>query len=118
MNSSNKNLWISYLRGEFDTDGSIYLKKHGKGGKSKQPAIQFASQSSVHLLQIKELLNRLGFNCWIEKDMKVRLSGWSTTQRFLNIVKPNNNKHWQRIRELMSRIICSDSQVVRRRSSN
>lgn len=86
-----------YIRGVFDTDGSIYIRKTGKG--YSQPVISLTSVSSIHLIEIKEMLNRLGFNSWIEKsNYRVRLGGWSTTRKFLESIKPNNERHWIRIK--------------------
>ncbi|MFH1473387.1 MAG: LAGLIDADG family homing endonuclease [Candidatus Aenigmatarchaeota archaeon] len=105
LKSNDLEIWAGYLRGVFDTDGSIYLKKTGKGNKYRQPVISFTSVSHIHLLQIKELLDRMGFNCWIEKtNFRVRLCGWSTIERFLKLVKPNNQRHWTRIKQKMPRL--------------
>jgi len=105
LNSKKPEIWKSYLRGEFDTDGSIYIKKTGNKNRYKQPVVSFTSLSYTHLLQIKDLLDRLDFNSWIEKsNFRVRLCGWSTIKRFLKLINPNNERHWKRVKRLMPRI--------------
>lgn len=106
MRSNSPEIWINYLRGVFDTDGCIYLNKRtGRQRKYEQPIIQFTSRSFQHLLQLKQLLNNLKFNVWIEENnSKVKMGGWSTSARFLKLIKPKNERHWKRIKILMPRL--------------
>lgn len=106
INSNNPDVWTSYLRGIFDTDGCIYLNRVKRGIKIyTHPRIQFTSKSMKHLSQIKRLLARLGFNSHIERNnSKVTLGGWSTSQRFIDVVKPANERHNKRIKSLMPKL--------------
>ena len=105
-NSNSPNIWISYLRGVFDTDGCIYLNRNKKKTKFyTQPRIHFISKSVKHLLQIRTLLVKLGFNSHIEKyNFKVTLGGWSTSERFFKIIKPANDRHNKRIKALIPKL--------------
>jgi len=94
---SNEKLWIYYLRGVFDTDGSIYLRKAGRKMRQIQPVVDICSLSVKHLKQINFMLKGLGFSSWMEKT-KVRMAGKSTLERFFKTIKPNNNKHHLRYR--------------------
>lgn len=96
--SKSPRIWAAYLRGLFDTDGSIYLRRQKK--TIRQPIVEFRSVSKRHLARISLLLKRLGFNCWIEKGDKVRFGGWKPTLKFFILIRPNNNKHIRRFYEI------------------
>jgi len=107
--------WIGYIRGIFDTDGSIYLRRVKK--EIRQPVISICSMSENHLLQIQEILRKIGFNCWIERgNHVVRICGWSTIERFLRIVQPNNTKHLDRVGRLMPRLESPSGRAQNRNS--
>jgi DNA-binding transcriptional regulator WhiA len=96
-----KRYWKSYIRGIFDTDGSVYLRKSGPGMKYNQPVIDIASNSTKHLKQIKEIIEELGFNVWLEKsNNKVRMAGWKNAEIFFKVIKPHNNKKTERFEKL------------------
>lgn len=98
-----KRYWKSYIRGVFDTDGSIYVRKSGPGMKYTQPVIDIASNSTKHLMQIKQILNNLGFVFWFEKsNNKVRMAGWENAERFFKVINPHNNKKIERFVKIKS----------------
>lgn len=84
--SNNPKIWISYLRGVFDTDGCVSLKKFKQ---SKFPIVKFGSVSNSHIEGIQELLKRLGFNARLEK-YSVVIAGWKPVKRFFKIIQPHN----------------------------
>jgi len=97
---NNKNLYIPYLRGVFDTDGSVSIREVKKG--CIQPYVSFTSVSENHRKQIHKLLKKMGFNAWKEKH-RVRICGWSTVSRFFDLIEPHNDlkvNRWNRILEL------------------
>ena len=104
LNSNNKLIWISYLRGVFDTDGSIdkrFIKK-----KYLQPFVSFTTVSEIHKNQIYNLLKKLDFNAWKEK-YRVRIAGWSSVDRFFNLIKPHNNLRidkWNEILDMKAQV--------------
>lgn len=82
----NKNFLRAYLRGLFDTDGSIYIRR------KKEPVLEIISVDKNYLEEIKKALEYLGF--------KVGTSGknlyiYNKTEivKFFNEIKPNNRKH-------------------------
>ena len=106
-----KRAWIHYLRGLFDTDGSIYIRHTGwfrlKSGERKRyshPVVEFSTSSEKHKEQIHFMLKNLGFNSWMEKT-KVRLGGKSTVEQFFRLIKPNNNKHKNRYKLCRDRLV-------------
>lgn len=97
---NNHEYWKDYIRGVFDTNGSVYLRKTGK--KYKNPVIDIASNSIEHLLQLKEILRDLGFNMWLEKgNFKIRMAGLKNMKRFFKEIKPHNNTKQKRFKEIM-----------------
>ncbi len=92
--------WPHYVRGIFDTDGSVYLRKTYK--KYRNPVIDISSRSISHLLQIKKILSNIGFNFWIEKsNFKIRLAGWKNMERFFKEIRPHNNTKTRKFKEMM-----------------
>ncbi|MDA4134822.1 MAG: hypothetical protein OK441_04565 [Thaumarchaeota archaeon] len=89
-----KQAWVDYVRGLFDTDGSIYLTKTGKG-RAKHPVASICSSADRHKAQLHLILLRLGFANWIERE-RVSTGGWSTVDRFFQVVRPHNPKHLRR----------------------
>ncbi|MBI5871778.1 hypothetical protein HZB88_01700 [archaeon] len=94
---NDKNLWKDYIRGVFDSDGSIYMRTSGRKGKYPQPIVDFSSTSERHLEELYKMLKFIGFNCWKEKN-KIRMGGWSTVKRFFDVIKPHNNVMLQRFK--------------------
>lgn len=80
----------SYIRGIFDTDGSVYLRKTGRKSYYSQPIIEISSVSKVHKKQLVKLLKKLGFNAWEEKQ-RIRFGGWGPVETFFKLIKPGNN---------------------------
>lgn len=100
LRSKRHGLKAAFIRGLFDTDGSVYLR-NARARKYFHPVAEVSSVSPVMREQLKLLFRELGFNAWIEKEGKVRLGGWSTVQRFFEVVKPNNPKHILRYHKLI-----------------
>lgn len=106
LNANNK-IKISFLRGMFDTDGSISFKKDNKGFHSK-PIISISMKSEQITLQIKELLTSLNFNVQtflnLYKDKKkkytgnkIELAGKKNLSKFQEIIKFRNPRHTTKI---------------------
>lgn len=97
----NQNSWISYVRGIFDTDGSVYVRKCGAGLAYRQPVIDIFSNSNEHILQIKAMMEWVGFKVWIEGNKrKIRMAGWGNAERFFKVIKPHNNRKLERFRAI------------------
>lgn len=87
---------IDYVRGVFDTDGSVYLRN--TGSPSKNIALDISSSSRVHIFQLYGMIRTLGFNCWLEST-HVRMGGWTTVNEFFRRIKPHNLIHIKRLTE-------------------
>ncbi len=64
--SKNKNIWRSFIRGYFDTDGCLSFYKPNKSTRHTYPRIQVNSTSFELIEDYKRLLDNLGFkgSCW------------------------------------------------------
>jgi hypothetical protein len=89
-------LWADYVRGIFDTDGSVYLRSRGRGTITKALTLDVSSSSRIHIIHLHRMVRALGFNCWLEES-HVRMSGWSTVNSFFRIIKPHNVIHIKRL---------------------
>ena len=99
---NNHECWKAYVRGVFDTDGSVYLRRTGKNYKN--PIIEISSRSIAHLLQLREILRDLGFAFWLEKgNFKIRIAGRKNVERFFKEINPHNNAQLERYRKIMLR---------------
>jgi len=97
---NNHEYWKAYVRGVFDADGSVYLRKTGE--KYRNPVVEISSNSIQHLLQLKEILQQLGFNFWIEKsNHKIRIAGRKNVERFFKEINPHNNAKRKKFAEIM-----------------
>ncbi len=87
---NNHEYWKHYVRGVFDTRGSVYLRRTGK--TYRNPVIDIRSGSLEHLRQLREILRDMGFGFWLEKgNLRIRMAGWKNAKRFLKEIKPHNN---------------------------
>ncbi len=83
---SDFHLLKAYLRGLFDTDGSIFLRR------KKEPVIQITSADREYLNQVNKALILLGFNSSITKD-RIFLYQLKDIIKFFQEVVPANSKH-------------------------
>ena len=114
---NNPNLMASFLRGLFDTDGSLKFSKQTKT-KNYYPRIQLSFRDSPFAKQIGLLLRTLNFNFGTWKDDNCRgygknpaemifyhVSGKKNLVRWIKIIKPSNSVHttkylfWQKYGE-------------------
>jgi len=84
-----KILLSSYLRGLFDTDGTIYKRR------KKDLVVEITSYDGRFLKEIKHALNLFGLhpgisgtNLYLYKRVEI--------DRFFNVIKPANSKHLKR----------------------
>ena len=79
--------WMtSYIRGLFDTDGSIYKRR------DKDMVVEIISADERFLREVKRLLNNLGFNSGLS-GKHIYLYKKDEIIKFFNVVKPSNTKH-------------------------
>ncbi len=97
---NNHECWKAYVRGMFDSSGSLYLRK--TAGKYRNPVIEISSPSIAHLLQLKEILRDMGFGFWLEKgNRKIRIAGRKNVERFFKEINPHNNAKRKKFAEIM-----------------
>ena len=82
-------LLISYLRGLYDTDGTIYIRR------KKDYVIEISSADKNYLIEIKSALERLGFNISLLKN-HVAIYKKHEIKKFFELIRPSNSKHLKR----------------------
>jgi intein/homing endonuclease len=88
--------WLrSYLRGLFDTDGSIYLRRE------RDLVINFSSADSNFLSQANEALKTLDFYPSIHKN-NLYIYRNNEVKRFIKTIKPANSKHLKRYEKFIT----------------
>lgn len=96
----------AYLRGLFDTDGCIVLKKYNHG----YPVIRISQKSKFAIKQITKLLKYFGFYFYVEYDIVrkdkrgftsigscIDISGWKNLQRWAELIGSNNPRNMEKI---------------------
>lgn len=81
-----------YIRGLFDTDGSIYLRRE------IEPVLEIISRDKDFLEEVKRTLEFLGFNPGISgKNLYIYKIG--SINKFFKDIKPANEKHLEKFRQ-------------------
>jgi len=75
-----------YIRGLFDTDGSVYLRR------KKDIVVEIINVDKNYLESLKVVLNRLGFICGIS-GKNLYLYRKDMVKKFFEEIKPANPKH-------------------------
>ncbi len=86
----------AFLRGFFDTDGSVYSLKYGI-------QISLTNKSLPLLKSLQKMLSRLEYNVSEISSSKVYLTNKEDVYRFFKEIKPKNRKHiirFQNIRKI------------------
>lgn len=89
---SSRSFMKAFMRGFFDTDGSVYLLKHGV-------QISFTNYSWPLLKSLHSILSRLGYNPSKISSHKVYLTNRRDITRFFEEITPHNPKHRRRFQE-------------------
>ncbi len=85
----NKKYCEAFLKGFFDTDGSIYLLRHGM-------QISLTNKSLPLLKSLQKMLITLEYKASNISSFKVYLTNKADIVRFFNEIKPANAKHAER----------------------
>ena len=83
---------IAFLRGFFDTDGSVYKLKYGM-------QISLTNKSLPLLYSLQKMLRALGYSASAVSAYRVYLTKKSDLHRFFREIKPMNAKHRLRFAE-------------------
>jgi DNA-binding transcriptional regulator WhiA len=79
----------AFLRGFFDTDGSVYALRHGR-------QISFSNRSLPLLRSLQKVLRTLGYSPSAVSGWQLYLTKSSEIERFFREIQPANTKHKRR----------------------
>lgn len=96
-----KAIYVDFIRGFFDTDGSVYRIKHGV-------QISFTNYSMPLLASLRKMLAVLQYKPSAISSNKVYLTKKEDVLRFFMEIKPKNVKHVERFKN-----ICAGVRVVK-----
>jgi DNA-binding transcriptional regulator WhiA len=91
---SNKNFLIPYIRGLFDTDGTIYVRR------KKDLVLEISSADKRYLKEVATVLASFGFNVKIY-NKHLSLYNKKDILSFFNIIQPANTKHLKKYKEYL-----------------
>ena len=102
---SNKNYTNPFIRGLFDTDGSLALKKN-HGRYKFYPVVRITLKDRTLLLNVQKWIKIKGLNSNVSNEsyfdkrtMKVyrkwglQVSGYNNTRRWIDLIGSSNPKH-------------------------
>ena len=105
---NNKNYTLSFLKGIFDTDGTLSLKKkHGKNlfypvANIGLKDISLVNEISKRILD-QQIPHSLYMDIYLDKRTNeiytkkvIQISGYQNVEKWMNLVKPSNTKHIER----------------------
>ena len=85
----NKDFIKSFLRGIFDTDGSLFFAKRGTYKLNEYPVIEIKMCDSKFIDQLSKLLSLLGFKS-VKRKYKIQLNGRELTEKWINEIGIRN----------------------------
>jgi len=85
----NKQFSRRFIRGFFDTDGSIYKLRHGL-------QLSFSNRSIPLLKDLQEILLMLGYTPSAVSSYKIYITKTNEVRRFFSEIRPKNIKHNER----------------------
>ncbi len=88
----------SFVRGFFDTDGSVYKIKHGI-------QISFTNYSEPLLLSLHLMLLKLEYNPSQVSSHKVYITKKESIKKFFKEIIPKNSKHSERYKKIVASVV-------------
>ena len=91
----NKENIISFLRGLFDTDGTIVFSKQHKK-VAYYPRIEITTKSETLARQVKECIDKLGIGCSLSRRLnyfRIEVAGKERCILWMRIIGTKNKKH-------------------------
>ena len=88
LESKNKEIYTSFIRGLFDTDGCVHMVK----SKNNYPVITFTIKSQRLIQQVKEMLTKLGFIHYTGRYV-INLNGKIMLEKWIREINSNNPKN-------------------------
>lgn len=98
---NNKEILCGFLRGLFDTDGSLRFKSQ-YGYKDYYPVIEISLTSKKLIKEVAEIFEMLGFNIWLgfnERYGRISLSEIPNFKRYKKLIGWNSQKNLNRVNE-------------------
>lgn len=97
LESKNKEIYRSFIRGIFDTDGCIHMVK----SKRNYPVITFFIKSEKLIKQVKDMLIKLGFIPYAGK-WNINLNGSIMLNKWIKEIGSNNSKNISKLKQASS----------------
>lgn len=97
IDSRNKEIYKAFIRGLFDTDGCVNIVK----SKNNYPTITFTIRSEKLIIQVKEMLLKLGFIPYASK-WTINLNGKIMLEKWVKEINSNNPKNLVRLQQAIS----------------
>lgn len=104
---SKNNFMESFLKGFFDTDGSVYKLRYGI-------QMSFCNRSLPILKSLQLMLKKLEYNPSRISSFNMYLTRRGDIKRFFEKIKPSNPKHVDRYLQIENKLRRSDSGYSRR----
>ena len=97
LDTKNKEIYRSFIRGLFDTDGCVYLVK----SKNNYSKISFTLKSEKLIGEVKDMLNKLGFIPYCGKYV-IDLNGPTMLKKWIKEINSNNPKNLAKLQQASS----------------
>jgi len=104
---NDKKLLPSFLRGLFDTDGSVYIWPREDRRTKRYPRIYFSSISKILVRQVRDILKQYGFRisyCEVmpkmlnnQKLYRLSINGNEMAKKWVDKIGFNNPKHAKKL---------------------
>src|SRR3989344_8759951 len=95
----NRNNITAFIRGLFDTDGSVFKHSYvAKGKRYSYVNVSLSNRFLPLLKMVQETLINCGISVRISKDQsEIRIEGQDSVDRYVNFVGTHNHKHQDKI---------------------
>lgn len=97
IKSKNKEIYSSFIRGLFDTDGCVNIIK----SKNNYPTISFTIKSELLIKKVGEMLEQMGFIPYIGKYI-ITLNGELMVEKWIKEIGSSNSKNIIRLKQASS----------------
>lgn len=110
---ADKRFLIPFIRGLFDTDGCVSLKKRHKNNKY-YPTISFVQKSTIMMKQVETALKSLGFHVYVQYGFlvdlgtgkkyygnKLDINGKDALELWMRLIVFSNPKHLSKVKKCL-----------------
>ena len=96
IETKNKKLYCSLIRGLFDTDGCLYISN--KNNKS-YPVISITIKSEELIQQVEDMLRKMGYLAYSNKKSYIALNGPVMLKKWIKEIGSNNPKNIEKLKQ-------------------